>query len=87
MSNRSKDETDIGPCLRRGDEVGGAEASATRRQFMGRLCVPRRGRVLHPRLAWPVEPDHQPARQSLRHDRHANRGGDDAGDACADLGP
>ena len=36
------------------------------------------GVLLHPRAARPVEPGEQPARQPLRHDRHADRGGDHA---------
>jgi NAD(P) transhydrogenase subunit beta len=39
--------------------------------------------VLHPRAARAFEPGVEPARQSLRHDRHDDRGGDDADHACA----
>ena len=38
-----------------------------------------RRNLLHPRAARPVEPGNQPARQPPRHDRHGDRGRDDAG--------
>ena len=48
-----------------------------------RAALSGRRRPVHPGAARPVEPGFQPARQSVRHDRHDHRGADHAGVASA----
>ena len=52
---------------------------AARHARLGAARLSDRRRLLHPRAARAVEPGEQPPRQPLRHDRHGDRGRDDAG--------